>query len=343
MPPLGAPADHDRSIVFAAIAAFRDSLCPTTVQNMFDRATFPDRVRVAVVQQNKPEDPDCYETRARGADVPRRRVAAPPRRATWTFCVNESRRRRGARRGTRASPRRYCALARQKLGLDETAPCPRGDQVFIKRFHSDEAKGPTWARSQDADMLPRDAEFCLRTDSHMSFAKDWDVKQIQQWYDAKNEHADRAEMVSIGPGFAMSFKRTAPAFQRCKNQPERPSSLRVSSPLRYAVLSTYVADSQQLNADGSEVNVNGVWEVPHLCSILWQDGHVRNMQAKAARLLKKPKLTTLWAAGLSFSRCHAERAVPYDPYTPYIFWGEEFSRTARFFTHGHRRAARIFR
>ena len=59
------------------------------------------------------------------------------------------------------------------------------------------------------------------------------------------------------------------------------------------------------------------------------------MQAKAARLLKKPKLTTLWAAGLSFSRCHAERTVPYDPYTPYIFWGEEFSRTARFFTHGY--------
>ena len=82
-------------------------------------------------------------------------------------------------------------------------------------------------------------------------------------------------------------------------------------------------------------NVNGVWEVPHLCSIQWENGHVRNMQAKAARLLKKPKLTTLWAAGLSFSRCHAERTVPYDPYTPYIFWGEEFSRTARFFTHGY--------
>ena len=103
----------------------------------------------------------------------------------------------------------------------------------------------------------------------------------------------------------------------------------------YAVLSTYVADAAQIRADGSMVNVNGNWEVPHLCSIQWENGHVRNMQAKAARLLTKPKLTTLWAAGLSFSRCHAERAVPYDPHTPYIFWGEEFSRTARFFTHGY--------
>ena len=82
-------------------------------------------------------------------------------------------------------------------------------------------------------------------------------------------------------------------------------------------------------------NVNGVWEVPHLCSIQWENGHVRKHAGEGGSLLKKPKLTTLWAAGLSFSRCHAERTVPYDPYTPYIFWGEEFSRTARFFTHGY--------
>ena len=242
-PPAGAPGDHDASIVFVAIAAFRDSLCATTLEGLFGRAKFPDRVRVAVVQQNKPEDDDCYEA--------------------------------------------YCARARASRGLGDDAPCPYGDHVSVKRFSSDEAKGPTWARAQDADMLPDDAEFCLRTDSHMAFANDWDTKQIAQWYGARNE---------------------------------------------YAVLSTYVADANQINEDGSEKNINNVWEVPHLCSILWQDGHVRNMQAKAARLLEKPKLTTLWAAGLSFSRCHAERAVPYDPHTPYIFWGEEFSRTARFFT-----------
>ena len=245
-PPAGAPEDHVDSIVFVAIAAFRDSLCATTLQGIFERAERPGRIRVAIVQQNKEEDEDCYET--------------------------------------------YCARARAAKGLDPDAPCPYGDQVQIKRFSSDEAKGPTWARAQDADMLMDDAEFCLRTDSHMTFSTHWDTKQIAQWYGARNE---------------------------------------------YAVLSTYVADSNQINEDGSEKNINNVWEVPHLCSILWQDGHVRNMQAKAARLLERPKLTTLWAAGLSFSKCHAERAVPYDPHTPYIFWGEEFSRTARFWTRGY--------
>jgi hypothetical protein len=244
--PVGSSEDHDASIVFAAIASFRDSICPHTLANMFLRARFPDRIRVAVIQQNEVGDVDCLE--------------------------------------------KYCEDARTKQGLAADAPCPRRGQISVKRFSADEAKGPTWARAQDTDMLPSTAEFCLRTDSHMTFAKDWDTLQIKQWYDARNE---------------------------------------------YAVLSTYVADSTQLKDDGSMINVNGVWEVPHLCSIQWENGHVRNMQAKAARLLKKPKLTTLWAAGLSFSRCHAERTVPYDPHTPYIFWGEEFSRTARFFTHGY--------
>ncbi|KAJ1457892.1 GlcNAc-domain-containing protein [Pelagophyceae sp. CCMP2097] len=234
-------ADHSGSIIFAAIASYRDDLCATTLHGLFRRAKYPDRIQVGIVQQNAPGDADCVE--------------------------------------------RYCELASNSTGV-----CPHLSQISVKKFDSTEAKGPTWARAQDSDMLPLEAEFCLRTDSHMAFATNWDELQIEQWYGASNE---------------------------------------------FAVLSTYVADAAQIRSDGSMVNVNGVWEVPHLCSVQWENGHVRNMQAKAARLLRKPKLTTLWAAGLSFSRCHAERAVPYDPLTPYIFWGEEFSRTARFFTHGY--------
>ena len=56
---------------------------------------------------------------------------------------------------------------------------------------------------------------------------------------------------------------------------------------------------------------------------------------KAARNLARPKLSTLWAAGVAFSKCHAEREVPYDPYTPHVFDGEEFSRGARLWTAGY--------
>ena len=53
-------------------------------------------------------------------------------------------------------------------------------------------------------------------------------------------------------------------------------------------------------------------------------------------MLPRPKLTNaVWGAGLSFSKCHAERKTPYDPHTPLIFDGEEFSRAIRFWTWGY--------
>ena len=60
-PPIGSMQDHDESIVYAAIASFRDRSVPDTITNMFLRAKYPDRIRIAVIQQNLPEDVDCLE------------------------------------------------------------------------------------------------------------------------------------------------------------------------------------------------------------------------------------------------------------------------------------------
>jgi hypothetical protein len=103
--------------------------------------------------------------------------------------------------------------------------------------------------------------------------------------------------------------------------------------------------------------MNNMHEVPHLCMVTFYGsyGLIRNWGTKCARYnhhyyyhlhhhylstslraLPKPKLTNaIWGAGLSFSKCHAERKVPYDPHTPFIFDGEEFSRAVRFFTYGY--------
>jgi hypothetical protein len=97
----------------------------------------------------------------------------------------------------------------------------------------------------------------------------------------------------------------------------------------HAVLSTYVQGIQDLDK-----NINGHYEISHLCEILWHE-QIRNQQAKALRRMTAPKLTTTWGAGYSFSKCHAMRAVPYDPYLPQVFDGEEFSMYARYFTHGY--------
>ena len=107
----------------------------------------------------------------------------------------------------------------------------------------------------------------------------------------------------------------------------------------YGILSTYVADSAELkyNINGGK-GLNGLHEVPHLCmvTLFGANNLIRNWGTKCARMLPKPKLTNMiWGAGLSFSKCHAERKVSYDPHTPYIFDGEEFSRAIRYWTYGY--------
>ena len=94
-----------------------------------------------------------------------------------------------------------------------------------------------------------------------------------------------------------------------------------------AVLSTYVAPMEQTDTDPKEV--------PNLCMITFTSTW-RNWGTKFLRRAKKPKLTNLvWGAGMSFSKCHGELNVPYDPYLDGVFDGEETSRGIRFFTHGY--------
>lgn len=146
-----------------------------------------------------------------------------------------------------------------------------------------------------ASTLLRDEEFCMQTDAHMDFVPNWDVKMLKMWASTNNE---------------------------------------------YAVLSTYVAASTQLeyNLKDDSMGLGNTNEVPHLCMVTLDgsNGLVRIWGTKCARNLPRPKMTNaVWGAGLSFSKCHAERKAPYDPHTPFIFDGEEFSRAVRFWTWGY--------
>ena len=186
----------------------------------------------------------------------------------------------------------YCRLMKESLGLSTSDVCPYADQIKMSRHLAREAMGPTWARAIGSKMTGNE-EFCLQTDSHMDFVKNWDVKMMEMWALTNNE---------------------------------------------YAVLSTYVTAIEELSKleDGGE-GVSGRHEVPHLCMITWGANNlVRNWGTKCMIRMPKPKMTNmLWGAGLSFSKCHAELKVPYDPMTPQIFDGEEFSRAIRLWTYGY--------
>ncbi|RLN93028.1 hypothetical protein BBJ28_00014265 [Nothophytophthora sp. Chile5] len=76
--------------------------------------------------------------------------------------------------------------------------------------------------------------------------------------------------------------------------------------------------------------------LPHLCTtIKGGNGLTRIVGASMIGGSKFPQLEALWGGGLSFSKCHAERNVPIDPHTPWLWDGEEFLRSADYWTHGY--------
>merc|ERR1712217_951459 len=74
-----------------------------------------------------------------------------------------------------------------------------------------------------------------------------------------------------------------------------------------------------------------------LCGYFLENGIPRGQGGDNLRSNKeqKPYLTMNWAAGFSFSRCHADRNVPVDKNLRYIFTGEEIDRAVRLWTHGY--------
>lgn len=101
-----------------------------------------------------------------------------------------------------------------------------------------------------------------------------------------------------------------------------------------AVLTTYlhhIHDFVKENGDNSVPN-----SLPHLCTTMrGYNGCVRNVGASMISGSKFPQLSALWGAGLSFSKCHAERRAPVDPHTLWMFDGEEFLRASHLWTNGY--------
>uniref|UniRef100_M4C2L7 RxLR effector candidate protein n=1 Tax=Hyaloperonospora arabidopsidis (strain Emoy2) TaxID=559515 RepID=M4C2L7_HYAAE len=85
-----------------------------------------------------------------------------------------------------------------------------------------------------------------------------------------------------------------------------------------AILSTYLHhlhDFIKKNGDNAFSTF-----LPHLCSTMRSSNGM---------------LQALWGAGMSFNKCHAERRVPVDSHTLWLFDGEEFLRAARLWTSGY--------
>ncbi|GIL69568.1 hypothetical protein Vretifemale_495 [Volvox reticuliferus] len=65
-----------------------------------------------------------------------------------------------------------------------------------------------------------------------------------------------------------------------------------------------------------------------------QDGFLRTVGRVLRKRPAAPLLTHFWAAGLTFTRSEWLREVPYCPYLPHLFFGEESYMLARMWTRG---------
>jgi len=151
----------DEALIFVGISSYRDSRCVQTIRNLFQKAKYPDRIRIGkspllffntyssltlsfplsigIIQQRHTEE-DHYD------------------------CVND-----------------FC-------GGGPKRPCKRRHQLrFIEYSHQD-TRGPTHTRYLQQSLI-EDEEFCMSVDSHSDVIKDWDVDITKMWGGIGNEYA----------------------------------------------------------------------------------------------------------------------------------------------------------
>jgi [Skp1-protein]-hydroxyproline N-acetylglucosaminyltransferase len=178
---------------------------------------------------------------------------------------------------------------------------PYSKQIRTMELHWSQAKGPCWARHL-AHALFQNEDYILQIDSHMRFRPNWDSYLINLLEQLK---ADNNILKPIITTYPLGY--TLP-----NNYPEdiRPTLL----------VPTHFDDNGILRQSGRAINLNPAQIHSKLAAI------VGNTSAIPC---------PLWAAGFNFSEKCAFQDVPYDPKLNFLFFGEEISMAARFFTHGY--------
>eukprot|EP00927_Polykrikos_kofoidii_P021065 TRINITY_DN2007_c0_g1_i1.p1 TRINITY_DN2007_c0_g1~~TRINITY_DN2007_c0_g1_i1.p1 ORF type:complete len:785 (+),score=102.36 TRINITY_DN2007_c0_g1_i1:65-2356(+) len=169
-------------------------------------------------------------------------------------------------------------------------------EVFI---HHSEARGPCFARSLIETELLEEEDFVLQLDSHYRMIEGWDAELVDQ-------------------------------IRRCNS--ERP--IITTYPSSYTLPDDYIPG----DPDRARMKEHGEDEAVALCAREFgsSDGFLRitGKAVNASALGGEPFPSLFWAAGFSFAPRQAHEMVPYDPNLEHLFFGEEPSMAARFWTNG---------
>eukprot|EP00551_Chaetoceros_affinis_P006452 CAMPEP_0203686210 /NCGR_PEP_ID=MMETSP0090-20130426/48946_1 /ASSEMBLY_ACC=CAM_ASM_001088 /TAXON_ID=426623 /ORGANISM="Chaetoceros affinis, Strain CCMP159" /LENGTH=595 /DNA_ID=CAMNT_0050555431 /DNA_START=492 /DNA_END=2279 /DNA_ORIENTATION=- len=156
--------------IFVSIASYRDYRCPNTVRQLFKQATYPERIRVAIVDQIDPAtDVNC---------------AKPERPCDEEYPNNNNNNKDSGDEDSGDSSNK-----------DEDALCKYSHLIDVYEMDATLAVGPVLARHIGGRMY-RGEYYAMQSDAHMEFVTGWDVDIIQQWKSAKNEMAVLTTYVS---------------------------------------------------------------------------------------------------------------------------------------------------
>ena len=183
------------------------------------------------------------------------------------------------------------------LKCPEHPLCVRLWHVRISRVTDKQAYGPTWGRYM-ADKLFDNEEFYLVTDSHTFFRPNWDEILLNLFYSLNNEYA----IITHYPKGSDLMEKSLSDWE---NIPDKAAS--------YHICGTFFESSENhmpRNANGCYIRINSEYQ-------------------------NRGIIVPFWAAGFSFSKSHYRSAAPWDPYTKWLFHGEEFYFGTRAWTHGY--------
>ena len=139
------PKRRDDGTIFLSVASYRDENCPNTLKWAFEKAKYPEKIFVGLVQQN------CYDHCRSGVlEGGRVEDVAPDIDCYKEFCD--------------AHPE-YC------------------NQIRILHVNESESLGPYAARFF-ASKLWGGEPWYMQVDAHMTFAKDWDADSIKMLQNA---------------------------------------------------------------------------------------------------------------------------------------------------------------
>lgn len=173
--------------------------------------------------------------------------------------------------------------------------------IRVLRMEAGQARGPMYARSEIEQKLYAGEKYYLIIDSHTCFTPDWDIRLIEMLKQCPSQKP-------ILTMYPTDFQRHDTVNAWKHNQHSEPST-----PPAYLLAPPAYLRLKQFNP------VTGLVEI---------EGPLMHTAPP------QPLPSLFWAACFSFGDASVLKEVPYDPYCPYAFLGEEITMAARLYTHG---------